>query len=280
MPAAIRTFSQRDIKFALGQTSREGWDNTSAFFEVCLKHDPHGCFIAEIDGQRVGMVTTTRFRQTGWIGNLIVPPEYRQKGIGTELMNHAMEHLTRLGIRTLRLEADPPGVKLYRRLGFVDEFESLRFRLDGHARTGHGDAKRLTEGDLQEVAAFDAECFGDDRGGLLRLFLKQMMAAYLLRDDGQVRGYAMAAPSLLGVRVGPWVAADRGVAHELLRSILADTRHATVVLGVPCPNVTAVDLLETMGFCRKRSSIRMRRGRPVCPGDPGRVFAIANGAMG
>jgi len=280
MQPVIRLFMQHDIDFALVQTSREGWDTPRELFEVALQHDPQGCFIAEIDARRVGMVTTTRFRQTGWIGNLIVPPEHRQTGIGTKLMGRAMGHLERQGIQTLRLEADPPGVKLYRRLGFVDEFGSLRFRLEGYARTDRGDAKRLTERDLQEVAAFDAECFGDDRGGLLRLFLKQVTAAYLLRDDGRIRGYAMVVPSSRGVCVGPWVAIDREAAHELLRSILEDTRHATVVLGVPCPNATAVDLLETTGFCRDRSSFRMRRGRPVCSGEPSRVYAIANGAMG
>ena len=104
MRVAIRTFDRRDIDFALEQTSREGWDNTSDFFEICLKHDPDGCFIAEAGAQRVGMVTTTRYGCTAWIGNLIVPAECRRQGIGRRLMSHAMAHLSRLGVRTLRLE--------------------------------------------------------------------------------------------------------------------------------------------------------------------------------
>ena len=60
MDLMIRQFCDWDIDFAVAQTIREGWDNTVSTFRVCLSHDPEGCFIAETDGQRVGMITTTR----------------------------------------------------------------------------------------------------------------------------------------------------------------------------------------------------------------------------
>jgi ribosomal protein S18 acetylase RimI-like enzyme len=120
-----------DVDFALAQTSREGWDTTSGVFDTLLAHDPDGCFLAEQRGEPVGMVTTTVFEKSAWIGNVIVPPEHRRRGIGEELTRHA---LTDLCIRTVRLEADPPGVGIYRRLGFKDEFESLRFRHEGLER--------------------------------------------------------------------------------------------------------------------------------------------------
>ena len=127
MDLAIRTFGADDFGFASEQTAREGWDATAELFELCLAHDPGGSFVAEAGGQRVGMVTTTCYQRSGWIGNLIVPPEHRRQGIGERLMKHALEHLLRRGVRTIRLEADPPGIGIYRRLGFVDEFESPRF---------------------------------------------------------------------------------------------------------------------------------------------------------
>jgi ribosomal protein S18 acetylase RimI-like enzyme len=319
MKVAIRQFTRDDIEFALTQTSREGWDTTREVFEICLSHDPHGCFLAEVDGRQVGMVTTTAYRQSGWIGNLIVPPEHRQEGIGSQLMGHAADHLAGQGIRTLRLEADPPGIKLYRRLGFVDEFESLRFRLEPDRATrsparpaesaeadrrasggGAGDgvppaatagARRvrqpdcgrvrpLSESDLPAVAAFDIDCFGDDRSELLRLFLRKAKAAYVVHDGRGMRGYAMTSSSPRGIRLGPWVATDREPARMLLQSVLADTRGETLAAGIPCVNTTAVELLESEGFRRTPSSFRMRRGRPICSGTPQRIYGIANGAMG
>jgi ribosomal protein S18 acetylase RimI-like enzyme len=319
MKVAIRRFTANDVAFALAQTSREGWDTTRGVFEICLLHDPGGCFIAEGDGRQVGMATTTAYRYSGWIGNLIVPPEHRQKGIGSQLMDHAIDHLTKQGIRTLRLEADPPGVKLYRRLGFVDEFESLRFRLEpdrarrsperaekrneadprasGGAVTegspstvadgarsvrqsGCGRVRPLSEADLPAVAAFDLDRFGDTRSELLRLFLRKAKAAYVVHDGRWVRGYAMTSSSPQGIRLGPWVATDLEPARMLLHAMLADVPGETVAVGIPCVNTTAVELLESEGFRKTPSSLRMRRGRPICSGTPQRIYGIANGAMG
>jgi len=61
----IRPFGKADIEFALEQTGREGWDSTASFFETLIAHDPEGSFIAELDLRRAGMVTTTRYVESG-----------------------------------------------------------------------------------------------------------------------------------------------------------------------------------------------------------------------
>lgn len=284
MAPTIRTFTEGDIAFALEQTAREGWDATTELFEACLAHDLDGGFIAETETGRVGMVTTTRHDRTGWIGNLIVPPENRKQGIGGGLMTHAMAHLAGQGVRTVRLEADPPGVRLYRRLGFVDEFESLRFQLPA-GRVDQGRCEpavpaRMTAADLPAVTAFDVVHFGDHRERLLKLLFQQARAAYCLRDGGKLSGYAFVVPSRLGVRLGPFVAADRRDAELLLQTVLADWCESTILLAVPCLNADAINLFESRGFERKPSCCRMIHGKRVAAGQPEHIFAIANGAMG
>ena len=83
MPLKLRLFRETDIDFALSETKREGWDPTRETFEIHLAHDPEGCFIAVDGDDAVGMITTTRYEKTGWIGELIVTPESRGRGIGT-----------------------------------------------------------------------------------------------------------------------------------------------------------------------------------------------------
>jgi ribosomal protein S18 acetylase RimI-like enzyme len=280
METSIRTFNKNDIGFALAQAAREGWDPTGELFEICLAHDPDGCFIAEADGWCVGMVTTTRYRHTAWIGNLIVPPEYRRRGIGTRLMKHAMVHLSSRGIATIRLEADPPGVELYRRVSFADEFESPRFQRVARPAATHATAARLTRADLPALLAFDADHFGDERDRLLKLLFTQARAAYWLPESRPTRGYAFVAPSHWGIRIGPWVAADRQAAETLLQSILGDWAGTTIALGVPAPNRDAVELLESYGFMRSPSCLRMICGERIAVGRPENIYAIANGAMG
>lgn len=280
MSIEIRRFSNDDIDFGLAQTAREGWDNTASIFEVCLAHDPEGCFIAEADGWRAGMITTVRYARSAWVGNLIVEPDCRRQGIGKRLMTHAINRLEARGVRTTRLEADPMGVGLYRRLGFVNQFETPRFRKEPpHAVSGNR-ASRLERADLDAVKTLDRTCFGDDRGRLLGHLLEVTQAAYCVRANRQVEGFAMVLPSTAGIRLGPCVATRRTAAEELLDSVLADFPNVAVLAGVPSVNRTAVGLLESRGFTRMPSSLRMVRGEAAGESDPEKVVAITNGAMG
>jgi len=280
MSLTIRTLTTDDIPYALDLAVREGWDTTADVFEAVLEHDPDGCFVAERDGHRVGMITTTRHDCTAWVGNLIVKPELRRQGVGAELMAHAMTSLSMHGIRTIRLEADSPGVRLYRRLGFVDEFESFRFRSNNRGEVETGGAEPMPSDVLGQVTSFDAGVFGDDRGWFLRFFYARAIAAYWMRDAGRVRGYAMVVPSAFGVRFGPCAALDRATGNALLRTALADLRGRAVLLGVPALNRQAADCLAELGFEQTPSCLRMIHGEPDGVGSPEHIYAIGNGAMG
>jgi len=276
----VRLFHKSDITFALAQTTREGWDCTAATFRLHLAHDREGCFIAEVGGKQAGMVTTTRYRRTGWIGNLIVPPERRGFGIGSRLMEHAIRHLEHAGIATIRLEADPMGINIYRKLGFTDEFDSPRFRREPRGIPGPRSAGPLPDADLNVVAAFDEPNFGDKRVGLLRLLHAGTLASWCAPESGELGGYLMVQPAAAGARLGPWVASDLGVAGVLLDAALGSFGHGAVILAVPGPNVAGRELLSSRGFFETPSSLRMIRGPDVGRGRPENVYALANGAAG
>jgi ribosomal protein S18 acetylase RimI-like enzyme len=276
----IRPFRHEDIPFAVTQTEREGWDSTPVSFEVCLKHDPEGCFIAEADGEPAGMVTTTRYARTAWIGHLIVAPEHRMRGVGRALMERAMALLADRGVATIRLEADPPGMHLYRQLGFAQEFESLRFRLSETESYERGPGEPIEAGDLGRIAAFDTDYFGDDRGRLLELLFGQADAALQCRESGRLTGYLLAVPGRGVTRLGPWVAAKRDVAEKLLRLVSAELPGRTFAVGVPAVNREASDLFRSQGFKQYSSSFRMVYGEPAGAGRTESIYGIANGAMG
>ena len=280
MDALIRTLTQADFDFAVAQTSREGWDATAELFETCVAHDPDGCFVAEVAGRPAAIVTATCYDRTGWIGNLVVSPEHRKHGIGGRLMDRAMAYLSGRGVRTLRLEADAPGVKLYRRLGFVDEFESLRFARQPAPSPRVGEVERITPNDLPALSDFDAEHFGDQRGRLLSLLLRHSRQTYCIRTSDSVNAYAMVLPSRFGVRIGPFVAVSAEVADALLRAIVAEWSATTIGIGVSAANGQAISLLEASAFQRTPSSFRMVLGHPIGRGHPEHVYAIAGGALG
>ena len=280
MDLKIRAFGDRDIDFALAQTTREGWDNTVSTFRVSLSHDPEGCFIAEIDGQRAGMITTTRYVRSAWMGNLIVAPHYRRQRIGERLMEHAIGRLEAHGIRTFWLEADPMGVSIYRRLGFVERFESPRLEKRPPHTASRSETGRLGASDLDAARTLDALYFGDDRGRLLGELMSIACAAYCVRVNRRLVGFAMALPSLAGVRLGPCVVDDLSATGQLIDSVLTDFSDQTIIIAVPGVNGTATQLLKSRGFARGPSCLRMLRGKAETVSAPDGLVALANGAMG
>src|SRR5207253_338766 len=75
-----------------------------------------------------------RYGRAGWVGMVLVDPEFRRRGVATALMGAALDHLRRRGVTTVKLDATPAGRSVYERLGF--EPESLLRRWAGEAPAG------------------------------------------------------------------------------------------------------------------------------------------------
>jgi len=92
-------------------------------------------FVAEKDGQVVGMVTlcviTTLTGAKAYLDHLVVAPAWRRRGVGRALMQHAIERAKAAGASRIDLTANATkeaGPALYRSLGF-EERETSNFRL-------------------------------------------------------------------------------------------------------------------------------------------------------
>jgi ribosomal protein S18 acetylase RimI-like enzyme len=276
----IRPMTAADVDFVLRQTAREGWDTARHRVEIHLAHDPGGAFIAEHGGEPVGMVTTTRYSTAGFIGNLIVAPDHRSRGLGRALMERGLAHLEAAGVVTVRLDGDPPGMALYRSLGFVDEWESRRYRATAPDRESSVGVRAMTEADLDQVCALDRPFFGEDRSRLVRLLAPRMELCLVAEDASGLTGFAFAEHTSRGVRVGPLVAVDVTAARSLLAACCAAVVGRTVTIGVPGRNAAGCGLLDELGFRSISPSLRMVRGPLEAVGDPRRVFAIAGGDIG
>jgi GNAT superfamily N-acetyltransferase len=279
----IRHLEPDDVDFALRQKAREGWAVSRDQFGVYLEHDPDGCFVAADSDRPVGMVTTTCFGPSGWIGNLIVEPDFRRRGVGRALMEHGLEHLQSRGTATIRLEGDPPGIPLYRRLGFVDEFESCRLVLATSIEQPPLDdstVETMIPSNLDEVALLDAAVVGEDRRRFLDLKFSVAELALVRRRNGEIVASLMAALTDRGFRVGPGVALEAADARGLIETAIQAASGRPVLIGLPSLNTGVLAILAEMGFERRPSSLRMRLGPPTDVGDPGLVFAISSGATG
>jgi len=124
----IRNMRATDLDFAAACTATEGWrTETRSEFEGVLEYDSAGAFVAERAGKRIGICAAVSYGRHGFVGELIVLPDERGKGVGGSLMGNALDHLAARGAESVLLDAVPAAAPLYERMGFRHICASLRF---------------------------------------------------------------------------------------------------------------------------------------------------------
>lgn len=251
-----------------------------------FRFEPEGCFIAEVDTRPVGHVFSISYGSLGWIGLLIVEPEHRRRGIGKLLTIRAKDYLLSQGVQTIKLEGVAEIADLYRQIGFIDEYDSLRLKRTAERLPSKG-GKRVRstmKEDLSELAAFDAKCFGADRTRVLRqLYEASPQLCFISRTGNNVAGYVMCRKAHIGYNLGPMVC-DPGLADtasDLVRMCVGRlNRGAEVFVGVPAVNRAATQMWKALGFFEYSRSIRMRLGKDLENECVDGIFAIAGPMKG
>ena len=76
--------------------------------------------VIEVDGRHVGRLYVARWEDEIRIMDIALLPEYRGKGIGTQLLRELLEEGAHTGKRvSIHVEKDNPALSLYVRLGFI-----------------------------------------------------------------------------------------------------------------------------------------------------------------
>lgn len=95
--------------------SREGIDKF-------IKRNPDTCFVAEIGNKIVGVIIVGNDGRRGYIYHTAVNPQYRNQGIGTQLVDAAMQTLKQCGINKVALvvfNRNENGNIFWQKLGFT-----------------------------------------------------------------------------------------------------------------------------------------------------------------
>lgn len=278
----IRTAHPDDLDFFVDCVTREGWlGGTRAEFEAFYVHDPHGCFVAEEGGERIGMIVATAYDTCGFLGALIVRPERRGRGIGRQLMEHAIGCLRHKGTQSIYLDGDTPAVPLYERLGFHVACKSLRF-LGQISPNQEPCVRPMTRDDLDTILPLDRAAFGADRSFFLRRHLNTVPQLCQVWDDGRIRGYIMGQPGHGVVTIGPWYVHDESVDPlSLLRALAHDVSQAKLRVGVLECNRAASSLMRSRSsFSETEPSWRMVLGPDIGLGTCPKLLAVGSPATG
>lgn len=105
-------------------------DDSKEGIERFLLRNPDTCFIAKSDGNVAGVILAGHDGRRAYIYHLAVAKEYRGRGIGTELVDAAMNALELLGIHKAALVAfkdNEDGNVFWEKMGFSVR-EDLNYR--------------------------------------------------------------------------------------------------------------------------------------------------------
>ena len=242
----IEPFRTDDIATFLKLAAMENWLAEPWEFEFLLSGFPQGCFAARAEnGAAAGFVTSMHNQRSGWIGNLIVAPEYRGRRIGQRLFVSALEALRAAGVETVWLTASKSGLPLYQKYGFNSIDTIIRWSGNGRQRHDVHEAETACDNLDPLLNSIDGQAWGDRREALL--------AATAARGRLLQQEYGFAVVQSCGDarQIGPFSALDDSTAEILLKSALRTIPLGTkVCLDAPASNRAALRL-----FNRKRMRI-------------------------
>jgi hypothetical protein len=227
--------------------------------------------VAERDGAVVGCANGLLQGSAGWLGNIIVLPEYRRQGIGRALTEDLLKFFQAKRIEHQLLVATDLGEPVYRKLGFQVVSNYIFFAGQGGLPpTGPLSSVRpLLPRDTDALFSLDRVITGEKRGMFLQRYL---YGAWVHMDpSNHLDGYY-----LPGLGTGLIIAANDAAGLALLR-YKAD--HGGNACAVPEQNRVAVDFLRAHGFAETSRAPRMVLGGDV-KWQPERVYSRGSGFSG
>jgi GNAT superfamily N-acetyltransferase len=261
---SIRSMSEADLSFGMRLKASNGWNQTEADWRRYLDLQPDGCFVAGLDGEPVGTLTTCLFGPVAWIAMVLVDSEYRGRGVGTALMRRALDFLEQQDVTSVRLDATPLGQPLYEKLGFVAEYALHRY--EGTLPPAEPievpiAEEPLVEADVQDMLRLDQEVTQTDRRKLLlRLASEFPQNMRVRREAGSIAGFLAARPGARALQIGPCLARGN-VGRQLLEVAHRQYGGRNVFVDIPDANEPAACWALETGLTKQRRLLRMGRGK-------------------
>ncbi len=268
-----------DVSSAQSLVEIAGWNQLPADWLRLLTREPRGCFKATAAGRLLGTVTTIVYgTELAWIGMMLVHPDARRQGIGTQLMRHAIDSLLAQGVKSIALDATPAGRPLYEQLGFKVSAEWQRWsRVTGEGISAAPSQEEVELASVHSLVSshreLDYSAFGVDRWS----WIERLAEVSHVVASGH--GFGLLRTGRTANYLGPVIADDAAQAEILIQGLLQRPL-GPCLWDVPPGNAPAESLAKQFGFQPARVLYRMWLHQPCPTGQPSSVFAICDPATG
>ncbi|MEO8488737.1 GNAT family N-acetyltransferase [Pseudomonas sp.] len=238
-------------------------------------------FVAEQDGEVVGVAFACHQGAYSSIGLVIVSDQHQGKGIGRRLMNLCLEAAAP---RTPILNATESGAPLYASMGFVD-FARIQ-QHQGVPQTPapmplvkHAQCRVLSLADYPVLIELANAGSGLDRSAVLKDLLPAAEHVVGIEVNGQLTGCALLRRFGRGHIVGPVVAQNLQQAQQLITHALRMIPGAFVRFDI-LADCGLAEWLESLGLPCVDRAPRMVLGVPPQSREGIQQFALVTQAIG
>ena len=233
-------------------------------------------FVAEHEGQLVGVAFACHQGAYSSIGLVIVSDQHQGKGIGRQLMQRCLDATAP---RTPILNATESGAPLYASMGFIDFARIQQHQGVPQTPTPFAPCRALNLADYPQVIELANAGSGLDRTAVLNDLLPAAEHVVGIDVDGQLKGCALLRRFGRGHIIGPVVAQDLDQARQLISHLLQLIPGAFVRFDILSACGLA-DWLESLGLPCVDRAPRMVLGVPPQSRDGIKQFALVTQAIG
>jgi len=238
----IRNATQEEMNLFLEWANNESWNVAEADSNAFYHTDPHGFFLAELNEEPVAMVSAVTYDNYAHIGFYIVKKEFRGKGYGFSLFQHACKYAEGK-VPVLGLD----GVEQQKGNYEKSEFKAFD-TLSVYKRKAQGVCDKelldIRDLELEEIVGYDEKNFGSSRRKYLEAILQQKVQGLVIKKDGEIKGYGILKKAHSGYKVSPLVAENKEFALQILNGLQSLIEGENISLCVFGSNEEAKSLVQ------------------------------------
>ena len=244
---------------------------------------PRARCVVAVDGagEMTGIGSGIAYGALGFVGNMVVAPAHRRRGVGSAILDAVTTFLEGAGCVRLELNATSDGRPLYERFGFRSTGRSATALVRpglGLQRETAIAVRGAIQGDLAPLTAYDRPRFGGERTPILELLLTDRGFTTLTGwRGGTMVGYAGMRSD--PPRIGPMLADTPAVAETLLAEAFARIGADELRLNLPPGNGVGTEWLRSLGISIEPWDGRMARGAEIARREE-TIYGMAVGALG
>ena len=275
----LRALGADDVDAGLALSEEAGWNQATEDWRWMIANGRGWACLDPGDRVVATALTLPGSGSFGWISMVLVTAAWRRRGIASALMAHCIEALRTRG-RIPGLDATPAGRTVYGPLGFSDIYGLTRYRAESPRPEPVPEGfqcRRLSAGDMADLAALDLTVHGADRLELLEDLRRRAPA--LAWGHETENGFCLGRNGRGAHQIGPVVAEDAGTAIGLIHAALSEL-DSPVMIDVPDRHGELIEWLAQSGFRAERPYTRMLLGTDQPIDDPNRIFAITGPELG